>query len=482
MAAGKIGCSGPPRESRVTVAVLPFEDASEEKGLAYFSDAIAEAILYRLGRMKELRVTDRHSSFLFSGWEYDVSGIGEELGVTYVLKGRVDLVEKEISISTQLIEAARNRRVWNESFDGKLDDLFDLQDEIVYGVRQALALDTGGKIAAANTDHDTDNLNAFIDYALGRYYWLNNKAGNIVKSVEYLQSAVKADSAFALAQVSLADACAVMGYLGVMAPEPAFEACGSAAEKAVALAPGLSEAHSALGWKYFLYDWNWPEAEKELARAVDLSPDNATACCRYAQFLLAMGRLDEAEAQIDAALPSSPLQPLLPLTLGEIKLAAGDYKGAKKIIEAVVAKNPALLTGYLDLVQVYWALGENERALRLLAEGSESAGTSELSLSLLGHAWGKVSREDNALEIIGELEGRSEDVYVSSWNQALVYLGLGDNDKTVLYLGKAVAEKYPRVCFLNAMPMWDGLRNDARFQEILVTIGLTQWKSYDRIK
>jgi len=411
---------------------------------------------------------------MFKGWEYDVSGIGEELGVTYVLKGQVTLVEKDLSISAQLIKAERNRRVWAGSYKGQLKDLFALNDEVFNELLGALGTDTGVHLVEAKATGGTNDLDAFIDYTLGRYYWLNNEAPSIVKGVEHLQAAVKADTAYALAYAALADAYAVMGYLGVVQPKPAFESCGMAAQRALALDGNLSEAHAAMGWKRFLYDWDWAGAEKELRLAVDLHPDNANARYRYASFLLAMGRLEEARAEIEAARPLSPLQPLLSLTLGDISLAAGEYKRAKHIYEEIVESNPSYLLGYAHLVQAYWALGENGSALRLLAEGSESAGTSELTLSLLGQAWGRIQMEENATGILDELAARSEKVYVSSYNQALIYLGLGEKDKTIEYLRKAVEERYPRVCYLKAMPMWKDLEDDPRYQEILAAVGLNR--------
>jgi tetratricopeptide (TPR) repeat protein len=162
------------------------------------------------------------------------------------------------------------------------------------------------------------------------------------------------------------------------------------------------------------------------------------------------------------------------LRYGSVYLAEGDYKTAGEIFARVVEMEPDLTLGYLYLVQTYLALGDNEEAMRCLSEGSRNTGGSEALLALLGHAFGKTNRRNQALDILEQFEARSEKVYVSSWNSALVYMGLGDRDKTIEYLERTVSERYPLVCYLNAMPIWNDLRGDAGFQEILKTIGLEQ--------
>lgn len=466
------GCDGPGEEAPVTLAMLPFENLSSEQGLTYLGDGVAEELIRKLNGVERLRVVARTSSFKFEGTHLELSEIGRRLGVSFVLTGEVRTSTDHMRISARLIDVTDAGEVWAGSFEDEFAELFTIQDDIALAVVDALEIGLDSKGKSQIRKHYTNVLDAYYNYMLGRYQWFGGSVGSIMKSLEYYQAAVEADPEYALAYSVLAEAYATLGYWGVVLPEAAFESSRIAAERAVDLDDALSEAHTAYGWVTFIFEWDWPVAEREFTRAIELNPGDANALYRYSSYLLAMGRIDEAKTYGERAQALDPFNPIVAVGYGAVYLAEGDYRKAEEIFARAVDMDPELTLAYLYLVQAHLAMGEYELAMIYLSEGSSNTGGSEGLLAMLGYTFGKTNKRGQALDILEQFAVRSERVYVSSWNSALVHVGLGHEDETIEYLERAVKERYPLVCYLNAMPIWNDLRDNVRFKEILKTIGL----------
>jgi adenylate cyclase len=455
-----------------SIAVLPFVDLSQAKDQEYFCDGISEEILDALAKVEGLRVVARTSSFLFKGKNADVSEIARKLNVRNVLEGSLRREGSRIRISAQLIDTRDGFHLWSETYERELQDVFAMQDEITRAIVNALKI----KLAVALPVHKQPNTEAYDLYLKGRYFVNRKTAVDTKRAIDYFQQALAKDPNDALAYAGLSDSYSSLVFpLGVAAPREAMSKAKEAALHALALDNALGEAHASLAYATFFYDWDWPAAEREFKRAIELNPNNADAHHWYSHYLMGQGRIEESLTQSRRALELSPFDILFNIHLSWHYLYARQYDQALDQIEKTVEmdKNFAQTYPWLGLIleqkgRYAEAIAAFQQAIKLFPGGSSVAEAE------LAHTYAVSGNRGEAQKTIAELQELAKSKYVSSFQIAAIYAGLREKDQAFAWLEKAYEERSDGLVNLRADQRFDSLRNEPRFQALLKKVGLDQ--------
>jgi TolB-like protein/Tfp pilus assembly protein PilF/class 3 adenylate cyclase len=453
-----------------SIAVLPFVDLSQARDQEYFCDGISEEILDALAKVEGLRVVARTSSFAFKGKNADVGEIGQKLNVGNVLEGSLRREGNRIRVAVQLVNARDGFHLWSQTFERELQGVFAVQDEITRAVVDALKI----KLAVALPVHKTPNTEAYDLYLKGRYF-LNRKTGaDATRAIDYFNQALAKDPNDALAYAGLADAYSSFVFpLGVVAPQEVMPKAKEAALHALAIDNALGEAHASLAYITFFYVWDWAAAEKEFKRALELNPNNGDTHHWYSHYLMGQGRIEESLIQSKRALELSPFDILFNVHLAWHYLYARQYDQALERIEKTIEmdKNFAQAYPWLGLIleqegRYAEAIAAFQNAIRLFPGGSSIAEAE------LAHVYAVSGNQEEARKIIVGLQELAKSEYVSSFQIAAIYAGLGEKDRAFAWLEKAYEERSDGLVNLNADQRFDSLRSDPRFQDLARRLGL----------
>ncbi len=454
-----------------SIAVLPFTNMSPDHGDEYLSDGVTEEIIGALSKISGLHVAARTSSFAFKGKNEAIEDIGRQLHVGNVLEGSVTKAGTKLRITAQLINVADGYHLWSETYDREMPDIFAIRSDIAQRVADRLKV-----TLLANEKHGvekpaTDNLEAYNLYLQGRYYASKATQEGFNKAIGYLRHAIDLDPRYALAYNGLA-----YYYLWAsdftLPPNDAMPKAREAATRALDIDPRLGEAHAFLAFISFHYDNNWPVAEREYRRAIELTPSGPWAHSFYGGSLIFVGRVDEGLAECRRAIELDPLSAETSANLGNNLYFARRYEQAIDQLRETVAMQPDywLAHEYLGLAytqtgRVGEAIGELERSRQLEADNPEIAG-------VLGFAYALAGQRDAAQQILAEWIERSSRQYVSGYDFAIIYAALGDTDQAFAWLHKTVEQRSIYRGWLRVDPVVDSLRADPRFTELLKTVGL----------
>jgi TolB-like protein/Flp pilus assembly protein TadD len=460
---------GDSRQAIDSIAVLPFVNESADPNAEYLSDGITESLINNLSEWPALKVTSRNSSFRYKGRDVGVRTIGRELGVHAVLIGRLSERGDTLQIRIELIDARDDTQVWGEQFTRQRTDLIALQDDIVRQVAGRLQLRLTSESRRASRQH-TNNPEAYQLYLRGRFYWNKRTEESIKKSITYFNDASALDPTYAPAYAGLADCYAMLTEYASAPPVDTYPKVKEAAKKALAIDDTLAEAHTSLGAAYE-YEWNWAEAEKEYRRAIELNPSYATAHHWYAVFLGARLRHDEAIAEMRKALEVDPLSLIINTSMGRELYGARRYDEAIAQLRRTLDMDANFAEAHFHLAMVY-------EAKRMFAEAlAEFQKSAELFADPAMKIWearvyalsGKRAEAERRLN---ESSEGAKTRYVSPYPIATIYAAMGDNDQALAYLEKVFSERSYYVVWLNIDPVFDRLRTDARFQDLLHRIGI----------
>ena len=455
-----------------SIAVLPFVNISADPENDYFCDGLAEELLNALAKIEGLKVAARTSAFSFKGKDVDVREIGRKLGVGVVLEGSVRKADNQLRITAQLIDAVDGYRLWSERYDRRLENVFGIQDEISLAIVEGLKLKLLGEHRAALLKKYTDNAEAYHLYLKGRYHQNKWTGDGIRKSVEFFNQAITIDPDYALAHAGLADSYANLGapnafHLSVTETAPIAKA---AAIRALAIDNNLAEAHSSLGLVKLNFEWDWDGAEKAFKRALELNPNYASAYHWYSHLLIAMARFDESLAASQRALELSPLDLEMNIHLAWHYYFARDYELTLDIAQQTLEMDSTFAEPHWFRG---WACEQEGRYDEAIAAYQQSLiREKQEQLAWLGHVYAISGNKVEALKLLDELKNESNQRYISPYWVAIIYLGLNDNDGTFEYLGKAFDERNAWLVYLNVNPIFDSLRSDSRFEDLLRRIGL----------
>ena len=455
-----------------SIAVLPFVNASADPDNEYLSDGITDELINALTKVEGLRIASRTSAFALKGKPQDVRAIGALLGVSVVLEGTVRKSGDRLRITVQLTAAADGRNLWSERYDRTLDDVFVIQDEIARTIVSTLRTTFLADIADPTPQRYTHNLEAYSLYLKGRYCWNKRSPEGVVEAIAYFEQAIDHDPGYALAYSGLSDAYALQVDYRGLAVADGYEKARLYALKALELDDTLAEAHTSLAWVLYVHDWDWDGAVRAYARALELNPGYATAHHWYSFVLLATGRAEQALVEAHAALDLDPSSLSVRRGLGWMYYYTRRYESALYHLRRAIAMNPTSEDTYRVLGLVLTQQGAYDEAERAFREAITLSPELSYATAGLAHVLALAGRRVEAEALVAELEARARDRYVSPVAFCIAHLGLRNVDQVFHWFERAYQDRRGWMTYLKVDPMFDAVKDDARFAEFVKRMGL----------
>jgi TolB-like protein/Flp pilus assembly protein TadD len=454
------------------LAVLPLECLSDDPVQGYLSDGMTEEIIAQMGCLHpHLGVIARTSAMGYKNTSKSIREIGRELNVQYILEGSMRCQSGRVRVTAHLIESTTQSHLWAEAYERPLEDVLDLQRRLAQQIAGQIRAELKVSPNASALPPPAVRPEAYLAYTKGRFFWNKKTGDGVIKSLEYFQEAVRLEPTFAPGYAGLADAYIFLGILGFRPPAEVYPRAEEAALAALALDPNLAEARTSLADVRKGYHWDWPGAEAEFRRAIELNPSYALARHWYSEHLSAMGRADESIQQIEVARQLDPLSVPINAFVGYTYYRARRYARAETELARAIELDPHLPLGHWFLGLVSVQRGELDRAVRELTAAVELSEGAPVYLAALGFGLGVSGGSEKAREVLARLNRMRETRYVSPLDLAVVHTGLGDNDAAFEWLETAYRERVMRIRELRE-PLFDRLRPDPRFADIMSRIGL----------
>jgi TolB-like protein/Tfp pilus assembly protein PilF len=454
-----------------SIAVIPLRNVSGDPGQDYLASGITELLTTELGKSLPVRVTSRTSAMRFTDSNQPITAIARELKVDVVVEGSVARQGDRLRVTTELIQASSDRHLWAETYDRDVTDVLLLEEEIARVVAREI------KLNALSTNRARPaqvNRNAFESYLRARYFLDRRSEPEIRKAIAWYRQAIEEDPAYAAAYAGLADCYNQLGtvIVGATSPLETRKLAAASARRALEIDPDLAEAHAALAYCN-LYNWNWAAAEQGFLRAIHANPSYASAHLWFGHYLAARRQFDRALQEVRLARDLDPLSPLIQSQVGWILEFAGRGEEAIQQFRAVLANDPNYQWALWRLGGTQMRMHDYASAIQTLQKNVEITKRSPSALGALGHAFGLAGRRDEARRILDELLAMSQQRYVPPGSIAPVYQGLGDRDKSFVWLEKCYQERANNLVWLDVSHNDDDpLRSDPRFDDLLRRIGL----------
>src|SRR5437016_2840222 len=449
-----------------SIAVLPFANVSKDPKTEYLSDGITESLINSLSQLPNLAVMSRNTVFRYKGQSTDPQKVGHDLHVRAILTGRLIQTGDELMISVNLEDVENSRQIWGEQYNRKLSNLVSVQQEIAGDIYGRLRPRLAGEEKKLLAKRPTEDAEAYQLYLQGLFYWNKWTQADFKKAADFFTQAVEKDQHYALSYAGLADTYSLLGDAGYLPPSEAWPKSKAAAMQALDIDDSLAEAHTSLGLVKEHFEWDWAGAEQEFKHAIELNPNLATAPQWYGDYLTNMGRFEEGMVQTKKAQELDPLSLIINTTLGWQFYVAGQNENAveqlRKVLDIDAKFSPARRTleeVYAHMGKQKEAVAEREKALSL-SGGTELAASIEEDFKKSGYkgvlqSW---------LEGLTELSKHS---YVSSYSIAESYMRMGEKQKAFEWLEKAYEEHDSGLVSLAVEPMFESLRSEPRFKEIV---------------
>jgi TolB-like protein/DNA-binding winged helix-turn-helix (wHTH) protein/Tfp pilus assembly protein PilF len=457
-----------------SVAVLPFANASADSDMEYLSDGITDSLISNLSQLPNLRVIARSTVFRYKGKEADPQKVGQDLRVRAVLSGRLLQRGDTLIVQAELMDVAKGSQLWGGRYNRKATDVFALQEDLSKEISEKLRLRLTGEEKQRLTKRYTENAEAYQLCLKGRYYFYKLTPAGLQKAIEYFQQAIDRDPGYALAYAGLADTYNSLAFFTVLPPRELMPKAKAAAAKALEIDDRLAEAHVSLGWAGFTYDRDWSVAGKHLERAVALNPAYPLAHAYYSLYLSALGRSEEALAEAKRARDLDPVSPAIVHYVAVQSYLARQFDQSIEQCQETQAMDPSFTPAYGTMGHAYAAKGMYSEALAAYEKYSALSGGSPGSAAFLGYAHARLGQRQEALRVLDQLKAASKQRYVPAFSFVIVYVGLGEKEQAFTWLEKAYEEHTNSLAYLRVAAIWDPLRSDPRFTDLLHRIGLSQ--------
>jgi TolB-like protein/Tfp pilus assembly protein PilF len=457
-----------PVPSRVieSLAVLPLENLSGDPGQEYFADGLTEALITTLAKIRALRVVSRTTAMHYKGVHRPLPQLACELGVDAFVEGSVLRSGERVRISAQLIDAKTDSHLWAESYERDLRDVLTLQSEVAGAIAREIQITLTPQERTQLAPKGRVNPEAYVAYLKGRYYWNKRTPDAATKAAEYLQRAIEKDPTYAAAYASLADGAAVTGFWGFVPPEEGFGRAKSIAQRALEI-DETAEAHAALGWALFHYDFDFQASEREFRRSIELNSGYATGAQWYSMYLTSMGRTREAVAEIKRALQLDPLSLIINMTSAWIAYVMRRNEEALDQCLRTIELDPTFAPARYITGMVCEKMGLYPRGIAELQEANKLSGDAPAYVAQLCTLHAYAGEVDSAVRILEQLQELSQQRYVMPYYLAMIYTALNRRDEAFYMLERAYRERAAWAAFTKTDPRLDGLHSDARFDDLL---------------
>jgi len=422
-----------------SLAVLPLENLSGDPQQDYFADGMTEAVITEVAQISGLRVISRTSVMQYKRTKKLLPQIAKELGVDAVLEGAVQRSGNKVGITAQLIQASTDRHLWAKSYEREMSDVLALERDVAQNVAEEVGVKLGSSKQAYIAAARTVNPEAQEDYLLGLHDLRTGTRAGTEKAIEYFQGAIAKDPNDALSYAGLANAYRGLSSL-YMAPLDAMPKARAAAVKAVELDETLAEPHASLGTVKLFHDWDWPGAEKEFRRALELNPSLVEAHLGEAIYLATLGRFDDALAEDKLALSLDPASPRARVASLTHSYLARRFDRTIEECRKAIELAPNVGTPHATLGIVLSYEGRSAEAIVEAQNGARLSG-SPSHLAMLGYVYARAGNRTEAKKVIAWLAELSKQRYVCSFDVAGIYVGLGETDRALRWLEKAYNER-----------------------------------------
>jgi len=451
-----------------SLAVLPFVNMSADAENEYFSDGITEEILNALAKVDGLQVTARTSSFAFKGKNMDLREIGVQLNVQHILEGSVRKAGNKVRITAQLINSADGYHLWSDTFDRKLEDIFEVQDEISQNIAHQLKEQLAIAKKEPLVKYATKNIEAYNLYLKGNFYWNKWSPQNVTKAIEYYKKAIAIQKDFVLPYTGLASCYIFLGITGNYPPQQAYPLAKELSEKALELDQQQEGSHVAMAMVKYMYEKDRVGAMRHFQIALELNQGVAITHHYYGMFLSAIGKLDQAVKEVALAHELDPLALNILGTYAEGLFFQNRYDEALQKLDAALELDPTYRPAWEGKGWIYVKMGELQKALKVFKKFQALTGSELKGLNTLGYVYAKMGQTEKVEDCFRKLEQRqqSEPNVDLDMDFAIIYAGLGDTEKLLKYLEQGLQKKMGGL-WLATHPMWEDFRSDPRFQKLL---------------
>ena len=470
--------------ARARIIVLPFINLTGDSGQEYFSEAMTDEIITELAALApdSLSVIARTTAMRYKSRPKEVARIGRELGIDYVVEGGVRRQDDRVALNVQLVRASNQMHVFARRYEAELRDVFKIERSVARDIAQhidmapiAEAIRTKLAAGAAEKRMPTKNLAAYDEYVRGRFEMSRLTPAALANAQRHFAIAISQDPEFALAYDSLAEVYWYLGYLGFMAPSEAFSTGVMHAMRALEIDNTLGETHALLAQYHKQLDYNWSEVDREMARALELSPTSPVVRTRYAfNALMPRGYLEAAAEELEGAVECDPLSTFVRGHLAIVLVLWHRWNEAIEQARLLLELDPNGVWGdfvmgvaYRELRRFEDSIAAHRRALSLSGGSAMLRGWLGLSLALAG-------KTDEARALLDGLREEATRTYVPPTSIAWIHLGLGQVDDAFEWLDRAIEARDQLMMPIKSYAFFDPIRADPRFPALLRKMGLDE--------
>ena len=463
-----------PLPKRIMLVVLPFDNSSQDPEREYFSDGLTVETISDLGMLASdrLGVIARTSAMSYKGTRKSIAEIGRELEVDYALEGSVRRHGDLVRINVQLIRTSDQTHLWAGQYNRELKDFLTVQDELGRAIAEQVKIRLTPAESARRTDARPLNQAAYDTYLQGRFHLWKVNRPNLERAIQFFQKAVEHDPGLAVAHAGLAQALIILTIAADAPPRETFPQAERAAMQALEIDACSAEAHSALASIRFWHHWDWAAGEAHFRRAFDHNPSYSRAHMSFGRMLTIVGRHDEAIAEGDRARELDPLSPLIHAMCADFRFQAGRPEEVQFLIRRAKELDPKFWYSHLVAAKFFVQEDRCEEALAAAEKARDLSGGISEPLSLIGYTLCRMGRRNEAEQVLFHLHRNRIDRYVSAYNIATVYLGLGDAEQVITWLERAYKDRDICLLALGTDPRWDALRSHSSFEGLIRRIGL----------
>jgi len=457
-----------------SLAVLPLVNATGDPETEYLSDGISESIINLLSQLPNLRMIPRTSAFRYKGREADLKTVGRDLKVRTILTGKMIQRGDRLVVQTELVDVANDAQIWGGQFNRGLADILVLQEELAREISESLRLRLTPEDQKRLAKRPTQNREAYRLSLKAKYYIAKGTPEELQRGMAYARQAIEADPLYAEAYAYLSSAYSGLGLLGFVVPADTFPRAKAAALKALEIDDSLAEAHSVLGIVRLYYEWDWSGAEAALRRALELDPNDAWGHTFWSQWLLIMGRNEEAITEAQLGMELDPLSASLIFNLGQRLWYIRAYDRALEQLQKALELDPNFVWAHIVLAQVCAWKGRYEESLAACDKVTSLFGGNAHSRALRGLILAIAGRTDEARTILNDLKRQPKLDSMTVISLADTYSVLGEKDRAFDFLERAYHERVSVMIFLGVDPTFDNIRSDSRFAGLLSRMGLPE--------